>query len=214
MPHFILSRMKRLESSYRWSTFHYPPTRTAFPLFIGFRVKKKEWHRLLFIALRSSLRPLAVYSREEHLSIAHMLGRAHIRWRARSKSFNAVVLSRLIKFPSILRISPMQLNRNSRLWDRSREPTIRNRGERKIHVGRKEVHGNDERSRKKCADSTGFVGSARTRPCKGVDTRSLHGPRNKREAVCRGNRKKRAKRWMLDRLKALTKVRRRSNTSQ
>lgn len=97
-------------------------------LFIGLRVKWERL-RLLFIAPRSSLRPppilifsVSLFRRERERekgvgeqnifpSCARTGARAH---RSGPKSFNAVVLSRLIKFPSILRISPVRLNRNSR----------------------------------------------------------------------------------------------------
>lgn len=135
MSHFTLSRIERVESSYRWSTFLRDEDQ-AFSAFYRVSHKKRMTPASFY---RVSLEPtiLVVRSREEHLSVTHTHARrAHIRPRARSKSFNAVVLSRLIKFPSILRISPMQLNRNSRLRDRvpgagsrepaagSREPTI------------------------------------------------------------------------------------------
>ena len=142
IPHFTLSRTEGPRELI--SLIHVPlwcATRTTrFSAF--YRVSHKK-RTALASFYRTSPEPttLIVRPREEHLSVrarTHTLGRAHVRPCARSKSFNAVVLSRLIKFPSILRISPMQLNRNSRLRDGGRGPTIRQAGEEEKSTQRKE----------------------------------------------------------------------------
>lgn len=168
IPHFTLSRMEGPRELI--SLIHVPlwwATRTTrFPLFIEFHIKKKNDAGFFLSHFARAYDPHSPLSRGTSFR-PRTHARVHVRPCARSKSFNAVVLSRLIKFPSILRISPMQLNRNSRLRDGGRVGSRRSPGKpgrkKNPRRGRKGVRGNDERSRKKCADSAGFVDSARTR---------------------------------------------------
>lgn len=90
MPHFyFIARGRGPRAHIRRSTFR--ESRVLSPLFIEFRIKKKGMTPASFY--RTSLEPTILVRSlgEEHLSVA----RAHTYTsvRARSKSFNAVVLS-------------------------------------------------------------------------------------------------------------------------
>lgn len=116
----------------------------------------------------------------EHLLIAYTYTYTH----ARPKSFNAVVLPRLIKFPSIRRISPMRLNRNSRLRDRSRRSNTT--GRKKNPEGREQVRGNDERGWKKRVDFEGFADlpCARLLVCVRESIRDCYMTLHRKKPVC------------------------------
>lgn len=153
-------------------------------LFIESRIKRERL-RLLFITFEPTIP--GVCSRDEHLSVIHIhVHRRYTHIYTRPKSFNAIVLSRLIKFPSILRISPMRLNRNSRLRDRSQEPTMQETMEeekfrkegsslRKWRSWKKNVRTPQDLSIP-CARARRRV----QRPYGRVDTWSLHGSESNR----------------------------------